>query len=43
MLDRLLNTPLRKDLLTLSAPISQNSQTHSNNSSAFANELFECV
>ena len=43
MLDRLLNTPLRKDLLTLSEPISQNGQTHSNNSSAFANELFECV
>ena len=28
-------------LLTL--PISQNGQTHSNNSSVVANELFECV
>ena len=29
--------------LTLSAPIPQNGQTHPNNSSAFADELFECV
>ena len=30
-------------LLTLYAPALQNSQTHSNNSSAFADELFKCV
>ena len=29
--------------LTLKAPIPQNGQTHSNNSSAIADELFECV
>ena len=29
--------------LTLLAPISQNGQTHSNNSLAVADELFECV
>ena len=29
--------------LTLEAPTPQNSQTHSNNSSAAADELFECV
>ena len=29
--------------LTLSVPTSQNGQTHSNNSSAVADELFECV
>ena len=29
--------------LTLSAPTLQNGQTHSNNSSAVADELFECV
>ena len=29
--------------LTLKAPIPLNGQTHSNNSSATANELFECV
>ena len=29
--------------LTLSEPIPQNGQTHSNSSSAFADELFECV
>ena len=29
--------------LTLKAPIPQNGQTHSNNSSATADELFECV
>ena len=29
--------------LTLEAPTPQNGQTHSNNSSAFADELFECV
>ena len=31
------------EFLTLKAPISQNGQTHSNNSSAKADELFECV
>ena len=37
--------PLKKrnPRLTLKTPIPQNSQTHSNNSSAFADELFECV
>ena len=30
-------------VLTLSAPTSQNVQTHSNNSTDVANELFECV
>ena len=30
-------------VLTLQAPIAQNSQTHSNNLSAFADKLFECV
>ena len=29
--------------LTLYAPIPQNGQTHSNDKSAFADELFECV
>ena len=29
-------------MLTLSALTSQNGQTHSNNSSAFADEFFEC-
>ena len=29
--------------LTLYSSISQNGQTHSNNSSAISNELFECV
>ena len=29
--------------LTLSAPIPQNGQTHSNNSSDIADELFECL
>ena len=30
-------------LLTLQVQIPQNSQVHSNNSSAIANELFKCV
>ena len=30
-------------VLFLSAPTPQNDQTHSNNSSAIADELFECV
>ena len=30
-------------ILTLKTPIPQNGQTHSNNSSAVTNELFECV
>ena len=30
-------------MLTLQAPASQNGQTHSNNLSAVADELFECV
>ena len=30
-------------VLTLKAPTPQNSQTHSNNSSATADELFDCV
>ena len=29
--------------LTLRAPTPQNGQTHSNNSSALADELFECI
>ena len=29
--------------LTLYVPIPQNGQTHSNNSSVLADELFECV
>ena len=31
------------EFLTLKAPILQNDQTHSNNSSAVADELFGCV
>ena len=31
------------DSLTLLASTSQNGETHSNNSSAIADELFECV
>ena len=34
---------LIKLTLTLKAPIPQNGQTHSKNSSATADELFECV
>ena len=34
---------LLDQVLTLSAPTSQNGQTDSNNSSATADELFECV
>ena len=30
-------------ILTLSAPTPQNGQIHSNNSSAVADELFDCV
>ena len=36
-------TRTRGILLTLLAPTPQNGQTHSNNSSATANEFFECV
>ena len=32
-----------KSFLTLSVPTTQNGQTHSNNSLATADELFECV
>ena len=32
-----------KKFLILIVPTPQNGQTHSNNSLAFANELFECV
>ena len=41
MLDMVLSTPVQ--IQTLSAQTPENGQTHSNNSSAFANELFECV
>ena len=33
----------RRNVLTIQAPTQQNGQTHSNNSSAFVDELFECV
>ena len=33
----------KDERLTLQAPTTQNGQTHSNNSSAFADEFFECV
>ena len=34
---------LVREILTLRAPIPQNGRTHSNNSSAVADKLFECV
>ena len=37
------NSRYKIPVLTLSATTPQNGQTHSNNSSATANELFDCV
>ena len=41
--DTFLSIWIEQQFISLQAPVSQNGQTQSNNSSANADELFECV